>query len=52
MSIELYVFPPSPRAFKTMAVANHLGLDWTLRLLDLPKGDHMITGCRPSSVVM
>jgi glutathione S-transferase len=41
MSIELYVFPPSPRAFKAMAVANHLGLEWTLRLLDLPKGEHM-----------
>ena len=41
MSIELYVFPPSPRAFKTMAVANHLGLEWTLHLLDLPKGEHM-----------
>jgi glutathione S-transferase len=39
MSIELYVFPPSPRAFKVMAVANHLGLDWTLRLVDLPKGE-------------
>jgi glutathione S-transferase len=39
MSIELYVFPPSPRAFKVMAVANHLGLDWTLRMLDLPKGE-------------
>ena len=39
MSIELYVFPPSPRAFKVMAVANHLGLDWTLRLIDLPKGE-------------
>ena len=41
MSIELYVFPPSPRAFKTMAVANHLGLEWTLRPLDLRKGEHM-----------
>ena len=41
MSIELYVFPPSPRAFKAMAVANHLGLDWTLRMIDLPKGEHM-----------
>ena len=40
MTIELYVFPPSPRAFKAMAVANHLGLDWTLRLIDLPKGGH------------
>ncbi len=39
MTIELYVFPPSPRAFKVMAVANHLGLDWTLRMIDLRKGD-------------
>ncbi|HEY7662521.1 MAG TPA: glutathione S-transferase family protein [Xanthobacteraceae bacterium] len=40
MSIEIYAFPPSPRAFKVMALANHLGLDWTLRPLDLPKGGH------------
>jgi glutathione S-transferase len=40
MSIEIYAFPPSPRAFKVMAVANYLGLDWTLRMLDLPKGGH------------
>ena len=40
MSIELYVFPPSPRAFKVMAVANHLGLDYEIRFLDLPKGAH------------
>jgi glutathione S-transferase len=40
MTIELYVFPPSPRAFKVMAVANHLGLDWTLRMVDFRKGDH------------
>ena len=39
MTIELYVFPPSPRAFKVMAVANHLGLDTTLRFVDLRKGD-------------
>ncbi len=37
--IELYVFPPSPRAFKTMAVANYLGINWTLRMVDLIKGD-------------
>jgi glutathione S-transferase len=41
MTIELYVFPPSPRAFKVMAVANHLGLDWTLRMVDFSKGDHL-----------
>ena len=40
MTIELFVFPPSPRAFKVMAVANHLGLDWTLRMVDFSKGDH------------
>src|SRR3984893_18188003 len=39
MTIELYAFPPSPRAFKVMAIANHLGLDWTLRFIDLRKGD-------------
>jgi glutathione S-transferase len=39
MSIELYVFPPSPRAFRVMAVANHLGLDTTLHIVDLSKGD-------------
>jgi glutathione S-transferase len=39
MTIEIYAFPPSPRAFKVMALANHLGLDWTLRPLDLVKGE-------------
>jgi glutathione S-transferase len=39
MTIEIYAFPPSPRAFKVMALANHLGLDWTLRMVDLVKGD-------------
>jgi len=39
MAIELYVFPPSPRAFKVMAVANHLGLGYEIRFVDLRKGD-------------
>jgi glutathione S-transferase len=39
MSIELFVFPPSPRAFKVMAVANQLGLDCPLRIVDLGKGE-------------
>jgi len=39
VTIELYVFPPSPRAFKVMMVANYLGLDWTLRKVDLLKGE-------------
>jgi glutathione S-transferase len=37
--MELYIFPPSPRAFKVMAVANHLGIEWHLRFVDLIKGD-------------
>jgi glutathione S-transferase len=39
MGIELYVFPPSPRAFKVMSVANHLGLDYTVQMVDFRKGD-------------
>jgi len=39
MSIELYVFPPSPRAFKVMAAARHLDLDIALRIVDLSKGE-------------
>jgi len=42
MTIELYAFPPSPRSFKVMAVANHLGLDWTLRVVDLTKGEQKV----------
>ena len=40
MTIELFLFPPSPRAFKVMAVANHLGIDYALRMVDLRKGDN------------
>ena len=40
MAIELYVFPMSPRAFKPMVVANHLGLDCQIRLLDMMQGAH------------
>ena len=39
MTVELYVFPPSPRAMKVIAVANYLGIDTTLRMVDLVKGD-------------
>jgi glutathione S-transferase len=38
MTIELYVFPPSPRAFKVLAVANHLGIETTQRFVDLRNG--------------
>lgn len=39
MSLRLHVFPPSPRAFKVLVVAHHLGLDYQLALCDLTKGD-------------
>jgi glutathione S-transferase len=37
--IDLYVFPPSPRAFKVMVIANYLGLETNIRPLDLIKGE-------------
>jgi glutathione S-transferase len=40
MSIEIFAFPPSPRAFKAIALANHLGLDVMVRPLDFSKGEH------------
>jgi glutathione S-transferase len=36
--IDLYVFPPSPRAFKVMVIANYLGIETNIRPLDLIKG--------------
>jgi glutathione S-transferase len=33
MTLTLHAFPPSPRAFKTLVVAHHLGLDYKLRFL-------------------
>jgi glutathione S-transferase len=39
VTIELYAFPPSPRAFKAIAVANHLGIDYTLHMVDLLTGE-------------
>lgn len=40
MSIEIYAVPPSPRAFKVIAVANYLGIDIAIRRLDFFKGEH------------
>jgi glutathione S-transferase len=39
MSLRLHVFPPSPRAFKVLVVAHHLGLEYEFVLCDLTKGD-------------
>ena len=36
--IKLHVFPLSPRAFKVLAVAEHLGLDYETKFVDLGKG--------------
>ena len=37
--MRLYVFPPSPRATKVIALAHHLALDCELRVVDLFKGE-------------
>jgi glutathione S-transferase len=36
--MQLYVFPPSTRSFKVIAVAAQLGLDCEMSLVDLSKG--------------
>lgn len=38
MSLKLHVFPPSPRAFKVLWCANHLGLPYEAVFVDLTKG--------------
>jgi glutathione S-transferase len=38
MALELHVFPPSPRAFKVLAVANHLGLPYEQKIVNLANG--------------
>jgi len=37
--VRLYIFQPSTRALGVVALANHLGLDWELRPVDLGRGD-------------
>ena len=37
--MKLYVLPPSPRAFKVIALKNHLGIECEMRLVDLSKGE-------------
>jgi glutathione S-transferase len=39
--MKFYIFIGSPRAFKVMAVANHLGLDYELQQLDPTNGEHL-----------
>lgn len=40
MTIKLHVFPLSPRAFKVMWAANHLGIGFEPVLVDFSKGAH------------
>jgi glutathione S-transferase len=37
MTIKLHVFPLSPRAFKVLFAANHLGIDYEMEFVDLPR---------------
>lgn len=37
MSLKIYAFPPSPRSFKVLWAANHLGIDYEFRLVDFSK---------------
>jgi glutathione S-transferase len=37
MSLKIYAFPPSPRSFKALWAANHLGVDYEFRLVDFSK---------------
>jgi glutathione S-transferase len=46
--MKLHVAPPSPRAFKVLALANHLGLDYELCPVDLRGGANL----RPEFVAL
>jgi glutathione S-transferase len=37
MSLKIYAFPLSPRSFKVLWAANHLGVDYEFRLVDFTK---------------
>ena len=37
--LTLHVFPPSPRSFRVLAVANHLGIPHEIKVVDLVKGE-------------
>lgn len=39
MTIKLHVFPPSPRAFKVILAAHHLGIPYELNVVNLPAGE-------------
>jgi glutathione S-transferase len=37
MSLKIYAFPPSPRSFKVLWAANHLGIPYEFELVDFTK---------------
>jgi glutathione S-transferase len=39
--MKLYVMPPSPRAFKVIALKKHLGIECETQFVDLGKGDQL-----------
>jgi glutathione S-transferase len=39
--MKLYVLPPSPRAFKVIALKNHLGIECEMHIVDLRIGDQL-----------
>ena len=50
MTIQLHVFPPSPRAFKVLAVANYLELPYQITLVDLRKGEQRTKSLEQSTL--
>src|SRR5262249_21369274 len=40
-AMKLYILPPSPRAFKVIALKNHLGIECEMHIIDLGKGDQL-----------
>lgn len=44
MTIKLHVFPLSPRAFKVLFAAYHLGIDYEMAFVDLPGQAQMTPG--------
>ena len=39
--MKLYVLPPSPRAFKVIALKSHLGIECEMQIVDLANGDQL-----------
>jgi glutathione S-transferase len=40
MTLKLHLFPASPRAFKVLLAANHLGLDYEMKIVNLQAGEN------------